>query len=131
MNQYITDIAVSTLCRHADMDAPLTMLDVGSNRGSFARAFLADPAVLILRYDWRNNACVFVHNLAGEPREIRFRAGPDPGHSPARSGVLINVLSEDHSQADAKGAHTVLMEPYGYRWYRVGGLDYILRRAEA
>jgi maltose alpha-D-glucosyltransferase/alpha-amylase len=22
------------------------------------------------------------------------------------------------------------MEPYGYRWYRVGGLDYLLRRSD-
>jgi maltose alpha-D-glucosyltransferase/alpha-amylase len=94
--------------------------------GDFHALRSPDPAVLILRYEWRNNACVFVHNLVGEPREVRFRAGPDP----RGTGVLVNVLSEDHSTADAKGAHTVLMEPYGYRWYRVGGLDYILRRAE-
>jgi maltose alpha-D-glucosyltransferase / alpha-amylase len=23
-----------------------------------------------------------------------------------------------------------LMEGYGYRWYRVGGLDYLLRRSD-
>jgi maltose alpha-D-glucosyltransferase/alpha-amylase len=22
------------------------------------------------------------------------------------------------------------MEPYGYRWYRVGGLDYLLKRSD-
>jgi maltose alpha-D-glucosyltransferase/alpha-amylase len=30
----------------------------------------------------------------------------------------------------ADGRHTLLLEPYGYRWYRVGGLDYLLRRSE-
>jgi maltose alpha-D-glucosyltransferase/alpha-amylase len=39
-------------------------------------------------------------------------------------------LSEDHSRADKKGKHRLLMEPYGYRWYRVGGLDYLLRRSD-
>jgi len=24
----------------------------------------------------------------------------------------------------------VLLDPYGYRWYRVGGLDYLLKRTE-
>jgi hypothetical protein len=24
----------------------------------------------------------------------------------------------------------IVIEPYGYRWYRVGGLDYLLRRTE-
>jgi maltose alpha-D-glucosyltransferase/alpha-amylase len=23
-----------------------------------------------------------------------------------------------------------VLEPYGYRWYRVGGLDYLLKRAD-
>ena len=44
---------------------------------------------------------------------------------------LINLLSEDHSRADAKGRHRILLETYGYRWFRVGGLDYLLRRSEA
>ena len=44
--------------------------------------------------------------------------------------LLINLLAEDHSRADADGRHHVLLEPYGYRWYRVGGLDYLLKRSE-
>jgi SAM-dependent methyltransferase len=36
-----TAIALETIARHSDMAAPLRLLDVGSNRGSFARAFLA------------------------------------------------------------------------------------------
>jgi len=35
-----TQIALAALRRHADFNADLTLLDVGSNRGSFARAFL-------------------------------------------------------------------------------------------
>ena len=95
--------------------------------GDFTSLPSPDPAVLILRYDWRNNAVVFVHNFAPEPREVRFAAGEDR----RATGLLVNVLSEDHSQADDRGHHVVLMEPYGYRWYRVGGLDYLLRRSEA
>lgn len=26
--------------------------------------------------------------------------------------------------------HTLLLEGYGYRWYRVGGLDYLLKRSD-
>ncbi len=33
-----------------------------------------DPAVLILRYRWRNNSVVFLHNLAGDAREFCFQA---------------------------------------------------------
>jgi maltose alpha-D-glucosyltransferase/alpha-amylase len=82
--------------------------------------------VLACRYDWRNNAVLFLHNLAGDPVEIKLRTGPK-----AEKGQnLINLLSGDHSQADAKGIHVIRLEAYGYRWYRIGGLDYLLRRTD-
>jgi maltose alpha-D-glucosyltransferase/alpha-amylase len=28
-----------------------------------------------MRYDWRNNSVLFVHNLDEKPREIAFSAG--------------------------------------------------------
>ena len=43
---------------------------------------------------------------------------------------LINLLSDDHSNAEEGGRHCIVLEPYGYRWFRVGGLDYLLRRSE-
>jgi maltose alpha-D-glucosyltransferase/alpha-amylase len=82
--------------------------------------------VLGVRYDWRNNSVVLLHNLDGAPREISFVTGL-AGDSGA---LLVNLLGEDHSRADKRGRHRVCLEPYGYRWYRVGGLDYLLRRTE-
>ena len=46
------------------------------------------------------------------------------------SQVLVNLLSEEHSQADATGRHRLMLEAYGYRWFRVGGLDYLLKRSD-
>jgi maltose alpha-D-glucosyltransferase/alpha-amylase len=34
---------------------------------------------------------------------------------------LINLLTENHSHADKRGRHKLVLEPYGYRWFRVGG----------
>ena len=34
------------------------------------------------------------------------------------------------SRAAENGKHKVCLEGYGYRWYRVGGLDYLLKRSE-
>jgi maltose alpha-D-glucosyltransferase / alpha-amylase len=65
--------------------------------GDFEVLSTRDPAVLAIRYDWRNNSVLFVHNL-------------DAIRSP--------------------GKHHLLLEAYGYRWYRVGGLDYLLKRSE-
>jgi maltose alpha-D-glucosyltransferase/alpha-amylase len=42
---------------------------------------------------------------------------------------LVNLLSDEHSQAEKGGSHRILLEPYGYRWYRVCGLDYLLTRS--
>jgi maltose alpha-D-glucosyltransferase/alpha-amylase len=94
--------------------------------GDFEILTTRDPAVLAMRYDWRNNSVLFVHNLASQPREISFSAGL----SGAAGRLLVNLLSEDHSRADASGKHRLLIEAYGYRWYRVGGLGYLLNRSE-
>jgi maltose alpha-D-glucosyltransferase/alpha-amylase len=94
--------------------------------GDFHIIVTRDPAVFAMRYDWRNNSVVFVHNLDEKPKEASFSvglAGDDGKH-------LINLLSEDHSEANDRGEHTVMLEAYAYRWYRVGGLDYLLKRTD-
>ena len=94
--------------------------------GDFEVIATRDPAVLVMRYDWRNNSVLFVHNLDEKPREVSFSTGiggEDGKH-------LINLLSEDHSEADGRGKHKLMLEAYGYRWYRVGGLDYLLKRMD-
>ena len=81
--------------------------------------------MLAMRYDWRNNSVVFLHNLHDEPREVVLDVGlEDEGK------MLVNLLAEDHSKAEDSGKHRIVLEGYGYRWYRVGGLDYLLRRSE-
>ena len=85
-----------------------------------------DPAILAVRYDWRKNSVLFVHNLSDTPREVALStglAGPE-------GRVLINLLTENHSNAAEDGKHHVLLEAYAYRWYRVGGLDYLLKRSD-
>ncbi len=97
--------------------------------GDFTIIASGDRGVLIMRYDWRNNSVLFVHNLDARPREVVFSVGFD-GADAEQSKLLINLLSEDHSHADDSSRHRIIIEPYGYRWYRVGGLDYLLRRTE-
>jgi maltose alpha-D-glucosyltransferase/alpha-amylase len=69
---------------------------------------------------------LFLHNFAKDPREFEFLAGIK-----AKTGDrLVNLLTADHSTARENGKHCVCLEGYGYRWYRVGGLDYLLKRTE-
>ncbi len=93
--------------------------------GGFSTLPTGRADVLALQYAWRNNSVVFVHNLSSATPEIRFKTAAN-----GDDGLLVNLLSDDHSRADSDGMHTVALEPYGYRWYRVGGLDYLLRRSE-
>lgn len=81
--------------------------------------------VLIVRYFWRNNSVICMHNLSSESQEIRLSIRYDQEDN----CTLINLLSEDHSHPDKKGKHCILLEPYGYRWFRVCGLDYLLVRS--
>ncbi|HEY0850344.1 MAG TPA: alpha-amylase family protein [Bradyrhizobium sp.] len=94
--------------------------------GDFQVIPVREPCVLVVRYDWRNNSVLFVHNLDEKPREVSFNVGlaGEPGK------LLVNLLTEDHSRAGKNDRHTILLEGYGYRWYRVGGLDYLLKRSD-
>jgi maltose alpha-D-glucosyltransferase/alpha-amylase len=92
--------------------------------GDFSIIPTGKPEVLAIRYDWRNNSVLFVHNLSVVPTEVEF------GPAAKVDGHLVNLLASDHSTPDASGKHCILLEPYGYRWFRIGGLDYLLKRTE-
>jgi maltose alpha-D-glucosyltransferase/alpha-amylase len=91
--------------------------------GDFEVLKVRDAAVLALRYDWRNNSVLVLHNLHEEPREVLLDVGL--GEQGKR---LMNLLGDEHSDAEKSGKHRIVLEGYGYRWYRVGGLDYLLKR---
>jgi maltose alpha-D-glucosyltransferase / alpha-amylase len=91
--------------------------------GDFSFVPVGTHEVLAMRYTWQNNAVLCIHNLNAEPREIRLTLPAEE-----KQCVLANLLSSDHSQPDPEGRHSILLEPYGYRWFRVCGLDYLLNR---
>ena len=94
--------------------------------GDFTFISARTSEVLVMRYDWRDNAVLCVHNFSPSPRDVTFAVSVGD----EANCDLINLLSDQHSQPSANGKHCILLEPYGYRWYRVGGLDYLLRRTE-
>src|ERR1700723_1459307 len=94
--------------------------------GDFSFVSAGTPEVLGLRSRWRKNSVLCVHNLSGEPREIRFSIQDEE-----KQCTLANLLSDDHSQPGPGGRHSMLLEPYGYRWFRVCGLDYLLKRSDS
>lgn len=80
--------------------------------------------VLAMRYDWRGTSLVTIHNFDDQPHEITVKPNC-PGEA-----RLVNLLAEDESAADDNGQHRIQLEAYGYRWYRVGGLNYAIRRVK-
>ena len=95
--------------------------------GDVAAVPTGRPSVLALRYAWRGNTVLCVHNLAAEPVEIAIASGsPDPGHD-----VMIDVLTGVRSAVRDDGTHCLYLEGYGYHWFRVGGLDALLKRRPA
>ncbi len=95
--------------------------------GDFKILRTRDCEILAIRYDWRDNSVVVLHNIGAKPCEVFLNVGLK-----GKEGThLINLLSPDHSIADKSGKHRILLEPYGYRWYRAGSLTYLLNRADA
>ncbi len=88
--------------------------------GDFDVVETGAPSVLALRYRWRNNAVWAVHNLAGEAVEVTLREADE----------LVNLLSFDDSRPRRGGRHAIALEPYGYRWFRVGRASYLSRRRD-
>lgn len=91
--------------------------------GDFQAIDTGHAGVLALLYEWRNNAVLIVHNLTDEATQVQVRLKGERGRQ------LTNLLTDDHSQAASRGGHRLIMEPYGYHWYRVGGLGYLLERS--
>jgi maltose alpha-D-glucosyltransferase/alpha-amylase len=94
--------------------------------GDFSFISTKTPQVVAMRYAWQNNAVLVMHNLSAEPREVQFSLHAED----EKNCTLVNLLAEDHSSPDKSGKHSVIFEPYGYRWYRVCGLDYLLNRTD-
>jgi maltose alpha-D-glucosyltransferase/alpha-amylase len=79
-------------------------------------------SVLAAEYRWRGSTIVCVHNLSSEPQEAAVRAGGE---------LFADLLDVEEIAAEPRGVHRIPLEPYGYRWFRVGALNQALARGAA
>lgn len=70
--------------------------------------------VLALRYAWRGDTVIAVHNLADHPCEVTLHTG-------ANGQVELIDLLGDKQYAVQDGKHRVELENYGFRWFAVHG----------
>ncbi|MBN1237168.1 MAG: alpha-amylase family protein [Gammaproteobacteria bacterium] len=80
------------------------------------------PNVLAIRYDWRGTSVLTVHNFDRAPHEVAIDSGV-PG-----SERLSNLLVEEEVPADGDGTYKIALDALDFRWFRIGGLDYAVRR---
>ena len=59
--------------------------------------------MLALRYDWRGNALVMVHNFDDQPHDVRINL-KGPGRE-----VLVSLMEEARSEA-VGGVHDLVLE---------------------
>jgi maltose alpha-D-glucosyltransferase/alpha-amylase len=71
---------------------------------------------------WRRNSVVALHNFSDQACEVTLDI-PEAG-----ACGLTNLLSSNDSQPDERGRHHLALEPYGYRWFRVGPLLDVITR---
>ena len=92
--------------------------------GEFTVLRTTAAPVLALRYDWRDTSLFTLHNFSSSQQKLKVQVGC------ARDAMLVDVFDDRHSQAHADGAHRVTLEPYAWRWYRVGAVDNTLDRSD-
>jgi maltose alpha-D-glucosyltransferase / alpha-amylase len=80
------------------------------------------PHVLALRYDWRGTSVLVVHNFDERPHEARIM--PDV----EGADRLSNLLRDEELHADDSGVYRIALDALDFGWFRVGGLDYAVRR---
>jgi maltose alpha-D-glucosyltransferase/alpha-amylase len=92
--------------------------------GQFAVLRTNVPEILALRYDWRQTSLLTLHNFTDRSQKARLKVGADHGE------LLINVFNGRHSRAQNDGTHHITLDPYAWRWFRVGGADNTLDRSD-
>lgn len=92
--------------------------------GSWKILPTSNPCALAMRYDGRGNCVVVVHNFAEKAHEIRIKPEVHGGET------LVDLIEQGQSQSDANGAHRIALDAYGYRWFRVGSLNYALHETD-
>jgi len=81
-----------------------------------------NPHTLAMCYDWRGNCVIVVHNFDEQTHEVALKPDVEGG------AKLVDLINEGESIANDDGVHHIALDAYGYRWYRVGGLNYALYR---
>lgn len=77
------------------------------------------PHVLAIAYRWEIYTSLFVHNLSERMIGCRLSL-PD---FMAEGATLVCLQSNEHHQVEEGRTLPCVLDSYGYRWWRIGGLE--------
>src|SRR5581483_9955578 len=89
--------------------------------GQFEILSTSAKSVLTMRYDWRGTSLVTLHNFSNRTARVVFDVKVPRGNH------LVDVFDVHHSEG-RDGRHEIDLDPYGFRWFRVGSPDNALHR---
>ncbi len=92
--------------------------------GDFAVLRTNVPEVLAMRYDWRETSLVTLHNFSDRRQTVRLKANCN------HDDLLVEIFDGRHSRAENDGVHRIRLEPYAWRWFRVGAADTTLQLSD-
>jgi maltose alpha-D-glucosyltransferase/alpha-amylase len=73
---------------------------------------LKSPHVVAMRYSWKGKSLLIIHNLDERPCELVV------SEKDAGSARLIDLINNIESVTDSKKRHTIILDAFGYRWFR-------------
>jgi maltose alpha-D-glucosyltransferase/alpha-amylase len=91
--------------------------------GDFEVMSTSASEVLALRYDWRETSLLTLHNFADRRVKTAFDLKV-PG-----ADLLVDVFNANGDSQGPNGRHEIALEPYAWRWFRVGAPDNAVHRA--
>ncbi|HEU4470484.1 MAG TPA: alpha-amylase family protein [Flavisolibacter sp.] len=72
------------------------------------------PGILCMQYSYKGKQLFTWHNFTPGPQEVILNT------KQAGTPRLIDLFNNLESRADEAGRHTIILESYGYRWFRAG-----------
>ena len=88
--------------------------EIGS--GSSTALELGTDHVLGLRHDAEDSAIIVINNFSDQPQYIMVEL------THHECGIITELLSDNHYRPFAETGGKMTIGPYGFRWFRVGGI---------
>jgi maltose alpha-D-glucosyltransferase/alpha-amylase len=94
---------------------------MGASQRRIPRPYSCIPFLALL-HEWRANAVLTLHNFGEGPHEARFRLKREDGDR------LSDLMKVKELHAGDGNTYRIPLDALDYRWFRVGGLDYAVKR---